>query len=76
VKTPSSRVIDRLAKVLGIGYSGLMAAAGYKAGSSAKPAGRLKPTPEGDKPSNATILRVLLDIRREVNSLKALVGKL
>lgn len=53
----------------------LMAAAGHGALSAAKPAKKIKPPPHVEKPSNATILRVLLDIRRDVASLKALVAK-
>jgi transcriptional regulator with XRE-family HTH domain len=75
VKSPSPRVLDRLAKTLSINYSGLMAAAGYKVGSSVKPTGKRAPRPPSDEPTNATILRVLLDIRREVASVKALLAK-
>jgi transcriptional regulator with XRE-family HTH domain len=75
VKTPSPRVLDRLASALGIDYSGLMAAAGYRPAAEDKPARPVKRIPVDEAPSNATILRVLLDVRREVASIKTLVGK-
>jgi transcriptional regulator with XRE-family HTH domain len=75
VKSPSPRVLERLAGVLKIDYTELMREAGYAAApgqvEQPKPS---KPAQTPDQqPSNATILRVLMDIRRDLAAVKSQV---
>jgi transcriptional regulator with XRE-family HTH domain len=71
VRTPSPRVLAGLASALGLRYGDLMTAAGYEAPSDS---GASHPMPTAIKRfSNAHIVELLEQLRRDMDELKALV---
>jgi transcriptional regulator with XRE-family HTH domain len=72
VRTPSPRVLARLAAALGLGYGDLMAAAGYDrppAGDDARPERAMAVK----RYSNAHIVDLLEALQRDVDELKSLL---
>ena len=71
VRTPSPRVLAGLAEALGLAYGELMGAAGYDPQDRVPP-----PAPPGavKRYSNAHIVALLEELRREVGEVKALLG--
>jgi transcriptional regulator with XRE-family HTH domain len=75
VRTPSPRVLARLAEALGLVYEELMKAAGYDFAADAsqpsppRPPGAVKPY------SNAHIVELLEALGRDVSELKAMLVK-
>jgi transcriptional regulator with XRE-family HTH domain len=75
VESPSPRVLERLATVLQIDYGVLMRQAGYRMASQGKAgqSGLSNQAQAPGDPTNATILRVLMDVRRELAAVKAIL---
>jgi transcriptional regulator with XRE-family HTH domain len=71
VRTPSPRVLGRLAEALGLAYGELMAAAGYDGAGGGPP-----PGPPGaiKRYSNAHIVQLLEALQSEVADLKSLLS--
>jgi transcriptional regulator with XRE-family HTH domain len=76
VRTPSPRVLARLAEALGLAYEGLMHAAGYDVADG--PPSRLGPPGLAGavkRYSNAHIVELLEALQRDVGELKALLAR-
>lgn len=71
VRTPSPRVLARLAEALGLAYSELMSAAGYDLIADGPPPG---PPGAVKRYSNAHIVGLLEALQREVGDLKSLLS--
>jgi transcriptional regulator with XRE-family HTH domain len=74
VRTPSPRVLARLAEALGLAYGELMDAAGYDPDDNGPPTSPPGPPGAVKRYSNAHIVELLEALQRDVGELKSLLS--